>query len=367
MLDSLKALSTPRGPNTHWKVENNKIQQVSGPNHRLSNLVDLIKSINFTSTALASSDAKSMTAEETQRLFTPLVSTSLKMQLAIENQPLFKRIFISVVQFLFTGTTLSRALDQLKNTAVESKGIPNTLSAQIAYPKLVSDAEFALKSSDNYQQIAQKYTLPMDRNKSMMSAIHNLQNPIIYHLKQTMTHEWQQMRLLLKEGKTLQDAAVMDHADKAMQLGDLLVNLSINQELPMVLKKLKPDAIISKASLAEQLGSQLTYPYWAVTVVSQLYKSLRSYPTFTNGSWHSSFATAKPFMTQFYQAGTRPALWNASFNNICALVKDSVDVGTLFQVDSRFYLEPDTIEQLDANHEFLNDDYFDTQLITKKW
>lgn len=371
MLDSLKAITTPREPGTHWKVQTDdsnqkKIVLQSGENHRLVNLVDFIRSVKFTNEELT---RETVSHTEAERIFTPLAQMSIRLSMSIQNKSFLHRLILNIIQYIYTGTTITGAISMLKNTMVNRQLIANNFAAKLAYPQLLADAEYALKSTSNYSEVAKKYTLTNATLNSGFGAIRYLINPFLYHLKQAFTSEWQEMRELIKKGKTLEDPEVMDHVDACLQIGYTLSELALTHELEALHKKNKPNTPITKEALARQLGSQLGYPYWVINIVGQFYKDIRSYPTYTpsDNKWHSSYATARSFMQQFYQEGTRPVIWRNTFNAICQLVSAHVDRATFLQQDSRFYLDEDNISDLDKNHDFLNADYFETQLFNNGW
>ncbi len=376
MLNSLKAITVPRDSGMHWAVEHDTIVQKPRANHRLANLVEFIRCVNFANSKLSSVSEKTISQHDAERIFTPLAETSIKLQLALQKQSRLVQLIVTIVQFIFTGTTLAASIASLKTTMIQNQGLENSFAAKLAYPQLMSDAAYAQLNRSAYFEVAKRYSLPSVCSNSRTSSIGQcIINPLLYHLKQTFTYEWQEMRRMIRQGKTLKDSGVQDksvqeHCDRAIGLLKALTNLSLSHELAALHDKNNPGIVATKAQLARQLGSQRGYPYWMLNLAGQFYKWIRSFPTYSiiDNRWHSSYAENRPFMEQFYQEGTRASFWCNTYNDICRSLDEHVDRAEFLSQDSRFYLDEDSPSMLEkVNHEFLNDDYFETQLFTTRW
>jgi hypothetical protein len=394
MLNKLEAL-TCRQPGNHWKVSGDAIVQEKGEKSRLQNLFDFIRSVSFTTQVLCSPEGQLLTKGEAARVFKPIVDTSIKLQLSIEKLPLWKRVFLTIVQYLFTGTTLAKATLRLQNTVVQIQHLDNTYAAKLRYPHLVQDAQTALKDAASYKEVATHYTLPRVvqqaiANRSAMPCM-NLSNPLLYYLRQAVVSEWKEMRSLLRQGKSIEDQEVMNCCDAALQLSLLLARLSVTHELESLYEK--RDTVYDaterryhllptenkRQHLSYVLAHQRGYPYWAVSFVGQLYKEIRSYPTYNAGSkfeWLPKFALHRPFMEQFYQEGTRPSFWRNSFNEFCRLIPEHVDREEFLRQDHRFYVDEDTLELLNKPEEsvfgkhltsLFEDEELSDYLFTSSW
>lgn len=337
-LPKLQALVDQISPTHHWKVEKNAIVQVPGKKENVDNVIDLIRSVRFTQDVMASSEGANLNKSETKRIYTPLAETSYKLQETIEKLSFWKKIYLAVLTFIFTGTTLSRATAALQNTVVNVKKVDNEYAAKLAHPILMADAELALKDRESYREVAKRYPIPPDLEaKIERSALQKLTNGLIYHLRQTFVYEWKEARRLLQKGQTLESPEVMNHYDAAMQVGLILTKLLIAHELEELMPYIKAmpgcydfvENDTPKQRLAKLLSSQGPggYPYFVVSQFTRLYSEIRKCPAFVSGQWQSGHGGVS-FEKQFYEEGKRPHLWNKAYNEFVHFLADHVDIQT---------------------------------------
>lgn len=358
-LPKLQGLIEPTLPNHHWKVEGNAIVQVQGEKESIDNAVDLIRSVRFTNDVMRSEEGARLDKSETKRIYTPLTEASIMVQAAIEKLPFWKRVYLAVWQFIFTGTTLSKATSALQSTVVNVKHIDNEYAAKLAYPTLMADAELALTDLASYRQVAKSYILPQHLQQSIAkTACERLTNGIIYHLRQTVMQEWKEARRLMRDGHAFDTPEVMNHYDKAMQVGLILAKLAIKHELQEIQPAADKLSAVSRAvlhfmdsdtpkqRLAKLLAAQGPggYPYFIVAQISRLYSELRSCPTYISGRLQAGFKENRSLVNQFYEEGTRPHLWNKAYNEFCHFLAEHVDIQTfkgLPRYEMSFYVGGD--------------------------
>lgn len=358
MLECLHALTLPREPGSHWVVKthptnprNGKTIVIEkGENHRLINLIDLIRTIQFANSKVCSIHAP-LSQKGTEEIFVPLLDAAIKLQMSIDNCSFFKRTIINIVQFILTGTSLFKAINSLKTSVIQEKSVPNTFAARLAYPQLVADAELALKDMDTCKEITKKYKVPDVFSDTKRTCIIKCPEiTLLYYVKQAFCTEWKKIRTLLLKGKTIEDPTVMDHCDTAMQMALILSKLALSHELKALYKKnYGKDPVDEKLDLGFFLGNQTkaNYSYWSMFIAGQFYRWIRMYPRHNGmkeqySQWSPSYKEHEPFMHLFYRAGSRPSLWRNIFNEICSVLTTHVDKDAFLGVDDRFYLNEDT-------------------------
>lgn len=335
MLDKLQAL-TNREAGDLWRVENGSIVKYSGNKHRVQNLVDFVRSIK-----LASQEAKTLTTDEVEQVTIPLLEVAFSLQERISKLPAWRRLFLNVVQYLSTGTTLQQETNSFVDLATTQKQVNPRVLAKAQCPQLFKDAEYARTCRAAYNEIAKKYKLSQASQEATLLPLQILTNPLLVHLRQASLSSWLKMRDAIRTGKSLEDPEVMRHAQSALALGSLLVELAVSHELENVYER--RNELIDRGELGtiestkdkkEQLGimlrNQSKYSFWALLYFGRLYTSIRSNPILGADSQLVMGNKENPaLIQQFYQAGTPANFCRLVYNDCCDAIEKAVDMTAL--------------------------------------
>lgn len=310
MLESLKALVEPRQHGDHWKVEKQgsyeKIVVVHGANHRVANLIDFVRSVQFASAALSSVKEEPLSQQEKERLFLPLAETSITLQRGIAELSFIRRIVLHVIQYLFTGTSISGATKTLESAVYSSPELHNPVAAKLAYPRLFRDAEYAQTCLAAYQEVAKKYALPSVAD-TLGNGKQALKNPLLYYLRQILAEEWHQLNSLVKQGKGVDDPVVKNRIDVAMQTALVLAKLALTHERSFYSPPYKE---LTKMD-------QDKYAFWIMYTISNFYGWLRS---------------CSP-------ADSLDVSWQRTYEEICSLGQDNgIKFGDELHIDQRNFM-----------------------------
>ena len=288
--------------NQVWHMDNQRIgYRQKTPGH-LKNLIDYIQVIKYANETLKKDEGHLLYSQQQVQLISDKVLLqAAKQQQALAKKCFLMRIMIITYVWLRTGTTLNTAVKGFKDTLLTYE-IENNHAARLKYLKLMQDGEEALQSLESYKAVAARYNLPK------YAKLYHPRNPILYEFRQAMLLHWQEARRLLKQGKTIENAEVMEQCDIVMQLGRLALELAIKHETAWASE-------VNHNTKEKNMVYQGEYSWIIDITFDNFYLWLRSIPIYIPQGNRKKGAIDHPAIEdKFYEAHSRQNAWLEGYN-----------------------------------------------------
>lgn len=316
--------------NLVWHMDNQRIDYRQKTPGHLKNFIDYIQVIKYANETLIKDEGDLLyTQRQIQLISDKVLLQGAKQQQALAKNCFLMRIVIIAYLWLKTGTTLRTSVNGFKDTLL-SYGIENNQAARLKYLKLMQDGEEALQSLESYKAVAARYHLPKYAN------LYDPRNPILYEFRQAMLFHWQEARRLLKQGKTIENAEVMEQCDIVMQLGRLALELTIKHETAWASE-------VNLNTKEVNMVFQGEYSWIMDTTFNNFYLWLRSIPIYDPQGNRKKGAIDQPAIEdKFYEAHSRQNAWLEGYNATKDCLHREIDVARMLQRDERYYVQKDT-------------------------
>ena len=321
------------------------------------NLTAFVEDLKASNRFLGSSRDQSDKFIKLKNSFSHILQNAAEIKKTLDDTNPFLRFAYKVACFAFTRTTFSKETETLEGLLLK---IPVRSDLPfIQDVELVHDAENALVGNKEYLEIAKKYNLPPNFQFRVF-------NPILWHLKCSLTRIWVKIEEQLKTGKGFEDPVVCNLSDRAMRILLLLGCLIVERELDACIdsneillrrspiadscsrRKLKGVLICTQSAISSKhlgrAGPIQIYPWLLSSAIGNFYNWLRSSPRYNpiDRKWYRTVASESAVSLRFYDPACREYHWTALWNGYVSSLEEHVDIESLLQEDERFYTNKDT-------------------------
>lgn len=309
------------GSDQRWYTSGGKVDVREKSAFGISNLIGFVSAAKVVNKELAA-----LEPTRVKWVAVPMLHQASKVQQAFEKHNFLVKLILKVVVFFCTGTTLHGQVASLKQASGRIEDYKE---------KLIEDAEEILNAENGleaYKLAAAQYPIP-ERKRNLPLIDHRRPiNGILHHLAQAVAVEGRSLITLLNQGKTWEDAEVLQLGTSCMQLAGLAYLLTMKYEVACL-----AEANDSVKNRAKYMNNQSVFPWLIVEMFDALYIFLRGGAVRDDkGEWKYSAFENKDVSQQFFADDTEQGRWRKQYNEIIAQLDQEIGINEIKKSDTRF-------------------------------